>query len=64
MSGLLGPEPKECSCQSGEIREAEYDGHGCFLFYCCYKCRERKLSKFRPDIKERYECDEPIEPEE
>ena len=45
-------------------REAQYDGHGCFLAYTCPTCHEAKTATFRPDIFERYECDEPIEPEE
>jgi len=54
----------ECPCGSGEWPEPEYDGHGIFLCYCCDKCRDEKLSHFRSDIKELYETDEPIEPEE
>lgn len=52
---------KDCQCGSGLPMWAEYDGHGIFLFYACEKCRQKKLSKYRPDIKSRYECDEPIE---
>ena len=53
-----------CSCGSKEYPEAIYDGHGIFLCYACSKCRKQKLRRYRPDILEAYECDEPIEPEE
>ena len=59
-----------CSCGSGLQRRAVVDGHGCFLFYACDQCEKSKLSRYRPDIlssdseMDRYECDEPIEPEE
>lgn len=55
---------RTCSCGSGEPREAIYDGHNIFLCYVCDKCRKERLSHFRPDIMEQYECDEPIEPED
>lgn len=55
---------KECNCGSGLEPDAEYDGHGIFLFYACEKCYDEKLAPYRTDIFERYECDEPIEPEE
>jgi hypothetical protein len=53
----------ECSCGSGEYPHPLYDGYNIFLTYACSKCEEEKLSKFRPDILDHYECDEPIEPE-
>lgn len=53
--------PKPCPCGSGELREAQYDGHGIFLTYTCPKCEDEKMGKYRPDIHERYECDEPID---
>ena len=52
---------KKCDCKSGEQGYAEYDGWGIFLFYGCDKCRARKLKKYRPDIKQRYDTDEQIE---
>ena len=55
---------KECDCGSGLTRYAEYDGYGIFLCYTCVECRKRKLSRYRPDIFERYETDEPIEEDE
>lgn len=53
-----------CSCGSGEECEAVNDGYGIFLCYACPKCHKEKLKKFRPDIMERYQTDEPIEPDE
>jgi hypothetical protein len=58
------PRRRNCRCGSGLLEELEYDGHGIFLFYCCDKCRKAKLRGFRPDIKEKYWTDEPIEPED
>jgi hypothetical protein len=51
----------KCWCGSGEFPEAVHDGHGIFLCYVCSKCKREKLSRFRPDIFERYETDEQIE---
>lgn len=50
-----------CHCGSGLYKFELKDGHGIFLTYACEKCEESKLGKFRPDIMERYEADEPIE---
>lgn len=55
---------RTCDCGSGETREAVYDGYGIFLCFVCSRCREQKTSQYRSDIFERYEADEPIEPEE
>jgi hypothetical protein len=55
---------EKCRCGSGLEAYPEYDGHGIFLDYMCDKCRKKKMSKYRPDIMEAYECDEPIEPED
>jgi len=52
-----------CRCGSGEHPSALYDGYGIFLTYACDKCRKAKLAEFRPDIMERYECDEPLDDE-
>lgn len=38
-----------------------YDGHGIFLTYVCPRCKTEKLSGFRADIFEAYDCDEPID---
>lgn len=53
-----------CSCGSGYEKFPLYDGHGIFLCYACWECEEEKMAGYRPDILERYECDEPIEPED
>lgn len=53
----------ECPCGSGKYPSVTYDGYGIFMFYSCDKCHEAQLRKFRPDIFERYECDEPIDAE-
>jgi len=52
----------ECSCGSGNGRFPLYDGYGIFLTYGCPSCEEEKLSGFRSDIMDQYECDELIEP--
>jgi hypothetical protein len=57
---------RKCECGSGEIRQAEYDARGIFLVYACGKCRQRKLSHFRPDVLSdpNYWADEQIEEDE
>jgi len=54
---------KECNCGSGEPREEVCDARGIFVTFVCDKCREEKLSGFRPEIFDNpnYECDEAIE---
>ena len=54
---------QQCPCGSGEWPEAHHDGHGIFLCYACDQCEAKKLAGYRPDIMDRYECDEPIEAE-
>jgi hypothetical protein len=54
---------QSCPCGSGEFPEALQDGYGIFMCYCCPKCKTAQLSHFRPDIFERYDCDEDIEGE-
>lgn len=53
----------ECYCGSGLVRYPLVDGHGIFLCYACEKCEVEKLSRYRPDIMEAYEADEPLEEE-
>ena len=50
-----------CTCESGLQSERLYDGHGIYLCRVCPACESDKLSRFRPDIFEQYECDEPID---
>ena len=54
----------QCSCGSGLEAPQRLDGHGIFLIYACDKCWPNKLKKYCPDIMERYEGDDPIEPED
>jgi hypothetical protein len=61
MSGWGFKPVRYCTCGSDEIRHELIDGHGIFLTFACGVCEDEKLKKFRPDIMERYECDEPIE---
>ena len=53
-----------CACGSGLEAEWEYDGYWIPLVKACDACRAEKLSHFRADIREAYDCDEPIEPED
>lgn len=53
-----------CPCGSGNYPDQVFDGHGIFLCYTCEKCHEKRMTGYRPDIMERYECDEPIEPDD
>jgi hypothetical protein len=55
---------RTCPCGSGLPRTAQHDGYGIFLCFACPKCRHERVSAFRPDIFERYECDEDIEPDD
>jgi len=55
-----------CSCGSGELSWWEYDGRNIPLCRVCTKCRDAKLSKYRPAILRPYtqaDVDEPIEEE-
>jgi hypothetical protein len=53
--------PQECPCGSGNLPEAIYDGHNIFMCYACDGCEAEKLARFRPDIFENYDPDEPID---
>ena len=57
-------ENNDCPCGSGEIPYAIYDGYGIYLSKVCSKCEPKVVSKFRKDIFEAYECDEPIDDED
>jgi len=54
----------DCSCGSGKDSWVEYDGYGIYMCRVCDSCVEKKLKGFRSDIFDKYECDEPIEPED
>ncbi len=58
------PKDNTCDCGSGNRKMPYNDGHGIFLFYGCEGCYDSKISGFRTDIHEHYECDEAIESEE
>jgi hypothetical protein len=53
----------KCECGSGEYHEPLYDGYGIFLCYACPHCERERLSHYRPDILDRYDTDEQIEPD-
>lgn len=53
-----------CNCGSGEYPTWQYDGYGIALCKTCSQCHARKMKSYRADIKERYDTDEPIEPDE
>ena len=50
-----------CPCGSAKPAEAVYDGYNIFMCYVCEDCRKRKLSKFRKDIFDQYDAEEPID---
>jgi hypothetical protein len=52
---------RECECGSGKSSDWEYDGHGIPLCRTCPDCHDTKMSKYRSDIFDRYQCDEQIE---
>ena len=52
---------EKCSCGSGEVSYPIYDGYGIYLSRVCSDCEPKVLSKFRKDILEAYDCDEPID---
>jgi hypothetical protein len=52
---------RTCPCGSGLPRTAQNDGYSIFMCFTCEKCHDERVSGFRSDIRERYECDEPIE---
>jgi hypothetical protein len=54
---------QSCPCGSGEYPTAQYDGYGIFLCYTCPRCEKERMKTYRSDIRERYECDEPIDAE-
>lgn len=53
--------PLDCGCRSHQARYPLYDGYGIFLCYACDRCRGEKLDRYRSDIMESYDADEPIE---
>ncbi len=57
---------KTCNCGSGEKDEWFLDARDIPLVKGCSKCKQKKLSKYRPDVltDSNYWADEPIEPED
>lgn len=51
----------KCTCESEKESWPVFDGHGIYLCRVCPDCEDDKLSRFRSDIFERYDCDEPID---
>lgn len=60
----MSSKPRPCPCGSGKISYWQYDGYGIELCRTCEDCHDEKMKRYRPDIKERYETDEPIESED
>ena len=54
---------KLCNCGSGLESHWEYDARGIELDRVCPKCKDEKLSKYRPEVLSdpNYEADEDIE---
>lgn len=50
-----------CDCDSGHASYWLNDGYGIPLCRACIKCESGKLKRYRADINERYESDEPID---
>ena len=59
------PPRQEHVCVGGKISTLSTywinDGYGIPLCRVCPDCEDEKLAQFRPDIKERYDADEPID---
>ena len=58
---------QEAGCTYGtHLQESYwlYDGHGIPLCKVCDACKKEQLKRYRVDIFEPYEADEPIEPDE
>lgn len=61
---MLRNEDGTCGCGSGHEPRWEHDGYGIPLFLACDKCWATQRKKYRVDVFDRYEADEPIEPED
>lgn len=59
----MSDDVRPCPCGSGLPSRWVKDGHGIPLTRTCQACHDRKMKEFRPDIMEKYEADEPIDPE-
>jgi len=54
---------RTCTCGSGLPAKQHFDGYGIYIFIACSRCYSDKRARFRKDIFERYETDEPIDDE-
>ncbi len=57
---------RPCDCGSGQMSHWELDGRGIPLCRVCPACKQKKLSRYRPEILKHYtqaDVDEPIEPD-
>jgi len=52
---------RECDCGSGKTSDWVNDGHGIPLCRTCPDCHDEKVSRYRPDIFNRYQTEEQIE---
>lgn len=54
---------KTCNCGSGLASDNVYDAKGIYVARVCDKCRQEKLSKYRPEIFQdsNYWTDEPVD---
>lgn len=54
---------KPCPCGSGKTSWWENDARGIPLARVCPECRDKQLSKYRPEVltNPQYETDEPID---
>jgi len=51
----------DCNCGSKKPAYWLNDGHGIPLCKVCEDCEEKKLKRYRPDILDSYEAEEPID---
>lgn len=50
-----------CGCGSSHQPHWIFDGYGIPLCKVCPSCEASKRKRYRADIGERYDCDEPID---
>lgn len=51
----------DCNCGSKKPSYWKYDGYGIALCKVCEDCKAEKMKRYRPDIDECYEAQEPID---
>lgn len=53
---------KECDFEyHRDNKESIFDGHGIYLTSICDRCPKDKLDRYRADIFDQYDADEPID---